>query len=540
MAGTIKPKEANVADITEILPSSRGANTRKNAMSRRFKLVLAAVAWFIACQTGARADEPFTTNWFDLDPAALAQRYPVITADASTARPPPAEPPLDAVPTQLPAPQPAATDTRPRMDLFWDNGAVMESADKAFRLHVGGRFDFDNSWYHQSQSLPFDLQDGSDMRRARLRADGSIGERVDFVTEVNFANIQDVTNQDTTAQIGSVGLTDFYATFRQVPLLENVRIGHFKQPFGLEHLTGSNNWYYMERSPGNDAFVQPANYVTGIEVFNSWCDDRITGTIAYERVGKQDIDPFAFGAGDEKNGVTVRLTGLPIYEDDGRRLLHVGIGYTYAGSENNFFAANRPLVRAGAGSSDVPNVIYTGTFFTPNPVQVADAEFAAVMGRFALSAEYQVAVGNDVFGAMNNGVFSDPRGDVTYQALYVEGGFFLNPDDYRRYDKKNGVWDRQYAASCDNERPRSTWLFSHTPVQLICRYTYLDLASGNPVLTPTSGAQAGWENDITAGADWYINPEIHFIVNYVYTHLTYVNGTGDDINGLGCRLHLDF
>ena len=53
------------------------------------------------------------------------------------------------------------------------------------------------------------------MRRARLRADGAIGENVDFVTEVNFANIQDVTNEDTTAQIGSVGLTDFYATFKQ-------------------------------------------------------------------------------------------------------------------------------------------------------------------------------------------------------------------------------------------------------------------------------------------------------------------------------------
>ena len=38
------------------------------------------------------------------------------------------------------------------------------------------------------------------MRRARLRADGAIGETIDFVTEVNFANIQDVTNEDTTTQ----------------------------------------------------------------------------------------------------------------------------------------------------------------------------------------------------------------------------------------------------------------------------------------------------------------------------------------------------
>ena len=30
------------------------------------------------------------------------------------------------------------------------------------------------------------------------------------------------------------------------------------------------------------------------------------------------------------------------------------------------------------------------------------------------------------------------------------------------------------------------------------------------------------------------------MVNYVYTRLDYVNGSGGNINGLGCRLHVDF
>jgi phosphate-selective porin OprO and OprP len=435
----------------------------------------------------------------------------------------------------------SSRDDRPKLNVVWDNGAVMESPDKAFRLHVGGRFDFDNTWYRQSSDLPFLLQDGSDMRRARLRADGAIGENVDFVTEVNFANIQDVTNEDSTAQIGSVGLTDFYATFKQVPVLQNVRIGHFNIPIGLEHITSSNNWYYMEYSPGHDAFLQPFNYVTGIETFNTWCDDRITGVVAYERVGKNDITPFAFGSGPGKYGVTGRLTCLPFYKDEGRRLLHLGIGYSYSGTENNFYAANRPLVRAGAGSPDVPNIIYSGTYYTPNPVQIVDAELAAVIGRFALSAEYQLAFGSEIFSQFNNGVFSGPHGDVTYQGLYVEAGFFLNPDDHRAYDKKEGVWGRQAAAPCGPPgQTQSPWLFDHMPVQLICRLSYLNLASGQPVLTPSSGAGAGWENDITVGADWYINPEVHFILNYVFTQLDYVNNTSGHFQGLGCRLHLDF
>jgi phosphate-selective porin OprO/OprP len=440
-------------------------------------------------------------------------------------------------------PQPADVDERPRLNLFWDNGAVMESPDKAFRLHIGGRFDFDNTWYGQSQDLPFQLEDGSDMRRARLRADGAIGKNIDFVTEVNFANIQDVTNEDTTAQIGSVGLTDFYVTFKAVPIVQNVRVGHFEEPLGLEHLTSSNDWYYMERSPGNDAFLLPFNYVTGVMAFDSYWDDRMTAALALTRVGKATISPFAFGAGPGEYAATGRLTCLPIYEDEGRRLLHLGIGYDYSGTDdNNFYAANRPLVRAGAGSQQVPNILYTGQFYTTDPVQIVDAELAAVRGRFSVSAEYQLARGTNVFEQLNNGVFSDPRGDVTYQAFYVEAGFFLNPDDYRCYDKKAGVWSRQVAQPSGSARqPRPAWLFAdHTPVQLICRYSYLDLASGKPVLTPSSGAQAGWENDLTAGADWYINPQVHFIVNYVYTHLDYVTGTSGYISGLGCRLHLDF
>ena len=186
------------------------------------------------------------------------------------------------------------------------------------------------------------------------------------------------------------------------------------------------------------------------------------------------------------------MTGLPFYEDDGRRLLHLGIGYTYSGTENNFYAANRPLVRAGAGSQDVPNIIYTGTvLILPTRCRSPMPNSRLCSAVFALSAEYQLAFGNDLFGQFNNGVFSDPHGDVTYQGLYVEMGFFLNRGDYRRYDKKEGTWGRQLAGcSAAGRQPRSPWLFAdHTPVQLICRYSYLDLASGNPVLTPSSGAR---------------------------------------------------
>ena len=401
------------------------------------------------------------------------------------------KPSEEAVPRPIPSMAPIDTDVRPRLNAYWDYGVVLESSDKAFRFHIGGLLEFDNTWYRQTGTLPFLLQDGSDMRRARLRADGSIGETVDFATEVNFANIQDVTNEDTTTNIGSVGLDDFYVAFKQVPVVENVLIGHLKQPIGLEHSTGASNQSYMERSDGHDAFFQPFEFVTGIKVFNSYWDDRATAALSLARVGKQTVSPFAFGSGPGEYGVTGRLTCLPFYQDDGRYLVHLGIGYEYSGTDdNNFYAANRPLVCAGAGSQEVPNILYTGTFYTSDPVQLMNAEIATVVGRFSMSAEYQILRGTNIFGQYSNGVFSDPRGNVTYQAFYVEAGVFLNPEDYRRYNKKDATWGRQVTQGESSAvQTYSPWLFGgHTPVQLLCRYSYLDLNSGNPVLTPSSGA----------------------------------------------------
>ncbi len=104
--------------------------------------------------------------------------------------------------------------------------------------------------------------------------------------------------------------------------------------------------------------------------------------------------------------------------------MHLGIGYSYSGTDNNnFYAANRPLVRAGAGSQEIPNVLYTGTFYTPNPVQLMNVEVATVLGRFSLSAEYQLAHGSNIYDQVSNGVFSGPHGNATYQGFYAETGF---------------------------------------------------------------------------------------------------------------------
>ncbi len=478
---------------------------------------------------------------------ALEQRLAQQASDTSTNFGPPRTPireglAASSVQTQGPGTPPDGNDARPKLDCFWDYGPVLESPDKEFRFHFGGRLDFDNTWYHQSQDLPFLLQDGGDMRRARLRADGTIGTTIDFVTEVNFANIQDVTNEDSTAQVGSVGLTDFYVDFKQVPLVQNLRVGHFHEPMGLENLTSSNNWYYMERSPAHDAFLQPFNYVTGIETFNAWCDDRVTGAVAFERVGKQDISPFGFGSGPGKYAVTGRVTCLPFYEDDGRRLLHLGIGYTYGGTENNFYAANRPLVRAARVRRTCRTSSTQARFILPtrckSPMPKSPPSWADSRSRRSTNGRWgPTSTDNSTTASFPIRAATSPTRDSTPRPGFSSIRTIIAATTRKT---QPGVGKSRRAI-----RPRrKRTLPGSSPVirpssfcAAIATSTWLRATQSSR--RPRAHKPAS-EHDITVGLDWYINPQVHFMVNYVYTRLDYVNNTSGNINGLGCRVHMDF
>jgi phosphate-selective porin OprO/OprP len=256
------------------------------------------------------------------------------------------------------------------------------------------------------------------------------------------------------------------------------------------------------------------------------------------------VQSFAFGANEGKYGVGVRMTGLPIYENEGRTLLHLGAGYFHqALVSDQFSVASRPLLRAGAGNGDTPNLVFTGTFFTPNGVDFANAEAALILGPFSVSSEYAFVHVRDVFET-DTPEFAGPRGNATYQAAYVEAGLFVTPGDYRRYDKKTGTWARTIPA--DNvfayDSGAGKCFFGHGAVQLVARYTYLNLVDGDPVLTPTSGgARAGRQQDFTLGVNWYLNSQTWFMVNYVATHIdSVVPGASGNIQGIGCRVHIDF
>ena len=153
------------------------------------------------------------------------------------------------------------------MSAKWNNGFEATSKDKRFKFHVGGRVQLDGVFLQNDPAFyagtgPFADQDSVCFRRARLRADGTMYETIDWCAEFDFVNSVNV-DPALPATEGTIdhvtAPTDLWVTFREVPVAGNIRVGNVKEPIGMEHLHSSRYLDFMERSFNQDAFYGPSN-----------------------------------------------------------------------------------------------------------------------------------------------------------------------------------------------------------------------------------------------------------------------------------------
>jgi phosphate-selective porin OprO and OprP len=443
-------------------------------------------------------------------------------------------------------PLPSSCDPPAKKDTFlfpdhtliptWDNGGFrFKSADDAFSIHLGGRLMVDSVFFTQSPALrasstpaansPLlnqtgvgpgigDLQDGMFVRRARFVADGTIYTDIDFKVEFDFENFN------------SIVFDESFIGARNLPLIGMVRFGQMHVPFGLEAYDSSRFLPMMERSPLYDAFYN--EFAPGVFTNTSFLDQRLTMQTMVSR-----IDNFAqfSGAsfGDGKFNYTARVSGLPIYEDDGKTLLHLGFSYQYrtGGDPADFnggttltslppaaigtsdglfrFRSRTGLRDSNSIQGDNNRIVDTGNILAQD-VQAVNFELLGYWNSAWIQAETCITnVDDAVFPASSTGT---PRGDLTYWGTYVQVGYFLTGEQ-RGYDKSMGRYGRVvpnsnfFMVGDDNGNVRAgsgAW-------ELVYRYAYLDLNSG--------GINGGLYSEHTLGLNWYWNPNIKFQLNYI-------------------------
>ena len=418
------------------------------------------------------------------------------------------------------------------MSAKWNNGFEASSKDKKFKFHVGGRIQADGVWLHDSDDAfagtgPFTDQDAVYFRRARLRADGTMYETIDWCAEFDFVNSVNV-NPGTTATETNIdhvpAPTDLWVTFREVPLVSNVRVGNVKEPIGLEHLHSSRYLDFMERSYNQDLFYGGFNngFTPGVVMYDNWAEEHGTWATGFFR---NTTNAFAYGIGDGEYAWTSRVTYLPWYDCDGQYLLHLGAAGSMRDPNNGQQQYRaRGSLRNGPGGVN-PVLANTGSFFVED-VTFGALEAAVQMDSLLVEAEYTVAWNEDSVGNGTTAPIGQDLGEVQVYGWYVQALYFLT-GEHRHYEKGTGVFGRiNPKENFSTSGGTGAW-------QVGARYNVLNLVD--------SGMDGGNLEDVTLGLNWFLNPNLKIQNNYTYTVRDAQAGPGGgDYYGFGTRLAWDF
>ena len=484
-------------------------------------------------------------------------------------------------------PDPYEIGTDPAYKTKWANTFQAESANKDFRVKIGGRSQVDAVAFSAAPSpnqppnqggLDPELADTVALRRARLRIEGRMYEFYDWACEYDFVNQLNINNEvyPTERDSGPVtAVTDLWMQIRDVPLLGTVRVGNQKDPFGYEHLTSSRWLNFMERSFSQDAFEGPFNngFLPGIQVMNS----NEEGDIGWQ-VGefKNTSNPFGFSNSSGGSMTVGRLVWLPIYEDEGRKLLHTAISGRTMQPRRQYTSFDKTTGLPNGDPVDAVRFRTRGSLRNgpPGPLNSIYADSGLLQGTWQNMLGLELVGNNgpwsfqsEYFGSWlynatttsagplaTNGIQPAPGtkvGTVFYQGGYAEVLYFLTGES-RTYSKMEYRFDRPvphnnfYAVRGGGSGRRLN--VSEGAWQVGMRYNYLCLSDGQ--------VNGGVLNGMTLGLNWLLNPNARLYFNYDFTYRDFqstpfnkVNGgvvpspsyDGSGwIHGLGTRLAFDF
>ena len=157
--------------------------------------------------------------------------------------------------------------------------------------------------------------------------------------------------------------TDVWTDFTDVGPLGTVRVGQWKQPFGLETVSSFRYTTFMERSSLFQAFT-PLRHI-GVGFYNHSDDLDWTWAASYFRTGQDQFGGSLSTYGG--NGAAGRLTHLLWHE--GAKVedyLHVGAGY-FLNAPPNERVRFRSIPEMSVGEFVIPTGVPLGTSGQPVP-----------------------------------------------------------------------------------------------------------------------------------------------------------------------------
>lgn len=384
----------------------------------------------------------------------------------------------------------------------WRNGLQFKSEDGLFSMKVGGRLHLDYAYIDQSGMLPSIFgpeHDTGEFRRARIRLEGTLYGQFDYRMEFDFAGD------------GSGKFTDVWMQLADIPYLGALKLGHFREPAGLDEQTSDNYSTFTERNMAT-ALLPGRNL--GMMVYNGVFDQRLTWAFGIFK----DVGSFP-GSQDASNGYayTGRITGLPWYRENGRRLLHLGVSYSRRlpdGMRVGYQA--RPEIHLASRYLNTES--YRGFRLRDVGVDREDLvnlEAAWVFGPFTMQGEYA-----------RNRIETRLGGSPVLYGGYLEASYFIT-GEHRSYNKNSATFGRvspRQNVALTSGGGWGAW-------QVALRRSRLQLNSGL--------IKGGEADNWTLGLNWYLNPNMRLMLNYVTSEIAHDLYSGR-VNSLQTRLQIDF
>jgi phosphate-selective porin OprO/OprP len=370
--------------------------------------------------------------------------------------------------------------------VYWKEGLNLVTLDENFKLKIGGRLQTDWLFSSEDNAIKSDIgeqEDGVEIRRARIYFSGLIYENVEYKLQLDFEG------GDADFKDAHLGLTDFP--------LGTLRMGHFKEPFSLDELTSSKYITFLERALPN-VFAPGRN--TGFMLHKTCPDERMTTAIGVFR----DTDDYGEDVDDGGYNITGRVTALPVYENKGAQLLHLGAAFSCRNPDDSIWYRQRPEAHL------TDRFVDTGSFAC-DQVDLVGLEAALVDGPYSLQGEYMMAEADRLGGGP----------DVEFDGYYVQASYFLT-GEHRSYKTSEGAFSRV--------KPKKNYSAAGGPGawEVKARYSGLDLSDKD--------ITGGELDNISAGLNWYLNPNTKIMWDYVHADKDNIG----EADMLMMRLQFDF
>jgi phosphate-selective porin OprO/OprP len=425
----------------------------------------------------------------------------------------------------------------------------METSNGLFKFFVGGRLQIDAVGLKAEDDVQRppalgglgDLKDATNFRRARFDFGGTFYKNIDFLMEFDFINTANAERTGDPLAVNTPAPTDVWVTFKELPYIGNLRIGNMKPPISFEHLTSSRFLNFLERSLAFDAFVENQNngFEFGAMAFNTALDDRLTWAAG---LFKNTRNVFGWNTGDGEYDITGRVTCLPVWENDGEYLVHLGLGVNHRDLDDDQERLRaRLMLRNGPA---VLHTIVTEVRAFGDSRSMVVPEFVAVAGPWTFAAEYYKTWLTEARTPTTGGPITS-HGTAHFRGGYMEVLYFLT-GEHRAYNRKTGAFGRvtprnnftgfgigKPGDECEGCSGGGAGGYGTGAWQVGLRCQFIDLDD--------AGIRGGKAQDVTLGLNWFLNPYLKVQWNYTALHRDApVDAASGWVHGFGTRIAFDF